>query len=248
MPGSKIIGIIPARYNSSRFEGKPLALINKIPMIKRTYQQVEKCKKLNKIIVATDDKKIEEYCNLENIPVIMTSNTSLTGTDRLAEIAKKLDYDLYINIQGDEPVIDPLAIDEIIDIHNKYKEYHVYNLYKVISDKNEINSSTIVKVVVNQNEEAMYMSRLPIPYSNSNLESIYKQHIPIYGFTKKALQVFSQRGKTINEVFEDVELLRFIDLGYKVKMKETYVDSISVDIPSDIKKVENFLDKKLQIK
>ncbi|MGB5920010.1 3-deoxy-manno-octulosonate cytidylyltransferase [Arcobacter sp.] len=245
MPGKKILGVIPARYKSSRFEGKPLALINNIPMIKRTYTQAKKSSKLTDLIVATDDIKIENYCKEENIPTIMTSDLCLTGTDRLAEVAKQLDYDLYVNIQGDEPIIDPLAIDQIVNLYLTNKDYMVYNLYKIITDMKQINRNTIIKVIVNEKDETMYMSRLPIPYSNTKLDSTFKQQIPVYGFTRKALSIFNAQVKTINEQYEDIELLRFLDLGYKIKMIETFVDSISVDVPEDIIKVENFLNRNL---
>ena len=239
---TKILGVIPARYKSTRFPGKPLALIDGIPMIKRTYIQAQKSELLNDLIVATDDERIVNYCESENIPVIITSENCLTGTDRLAEVAESLDYDLYINIQGDEPVIDPEAISKIVNMYNNHgNKYMVYNLYKVITDMDEVNSHTIIKVIVNEADEVMYMSRLAVPFSNSSLVQNFRQQIPVYGFAKEALSIFSKYTKTINEKFEDVELLRFIDLGYKIKMKETNVNSIAVDIPEDIKKVEAFL-------
>lgn len=245
MVNKKILGVIPARYKSTRFEGKPLALINGIPMIKRTYNQAIKSTLLDDLVVATDDKKIFDYCISENMKVCMTASTCLTGTDRLAEVANEYDADLYVNIQGDEPVIDPTSIEQIVKLFKENSEdYMVYNLYKIINDECEINSQTIIKVIVNENNDVMYMSRLPVPYSNSSLKQKFRQQIPVYGFTKKALKIFSQYQKTINEQFEDVELLRFIDLGYKIKMAETKVDSIAVDVPSDIQKVENFLNAK----
>ena len=236
------LGVIPARYKSSRFEGKPLALIDGIPMIKRTYLQVCDSDFLDEVVVATEDSRIYEYCESEGIPVVMTSSDCLTGTDRLAEVAKMKRASLYVNIQGDEPVIDPDSIKQVVNLyHNNEGEYEVFNLYKIIDDIDEINSNTIVKVIVNENDELMYMSRLPIPYSNSDLASVYRQQIPVYGFSTKALDLFSSYKKTINEKYEDVEILRFSDLGYKVKMAETKVDSIAVDVPSDIHKVEQFL-------
>ena len=242
---TKILGVIPARYKSTRFEGKPLTLINGIPMIKRTYTQAKKSELLDELVVATEDTRIVEYCQSEGIPVIMTSDNCLTGTDRLAEVSKKMDFDLYVNIQGDEPVIDPNAISQIVDIYHQYgNEYMVYNLYKIIDDMDEVNSRTIVKVIVNEHDEVMYMSRLPVPFSNSGLVQQFKQQIPVYGFTKDALSIFSNHKKTINEQYEDVELLRFVDLGYKIRMSETKVDSIAVDVPEDVKKVERFLDQK----
>ena len=242
--GLKIIGVIPARYKSSRFEGKPLCLIKGIPMIKRTYLQASKSKLLDKLVVATDSKKIAEYCKNENIPVVMTSEKCLTGTDRIAEVAKNEYYDLYVNIQGDEPVIDPKSIDEIVEEFNKYEdEYIAYNLYKKIDYLNEINSNTIIKVITNEKDELLYMSRLPVPFNKSKEKPTFKKQVCVYGFTEKALRLFASRDKTLNEKFEDIEILRFLDMGYKVKMKETKVDSIAVDIPDDIRKVEEFLDK-----
>ena len=238
----KTIGVIPARYKSSRFEGKPLCLINGIPMIKRTYLQAKKSKLLDKLVVATDDKRIEKFCKRENIPVVLTSKECLTGTDRIAEVAKKEFFDLYVNIQGDEPVIDPKSIDEVVSEYKKYGDkYIAYNLYKIIDNKDEIKSNTIIKVITNEKDELMYMSRLPIPYNKSNKNVKYKKQVCVYGFTKTALEIFNKNIKTLNEQFEDIEILRFIDMGYKVKMKETFVDSIAVDIVEDIKKVEDYL-------
>jgi 3-deoxy-D-manno-octulosonate cytidylyltransferase len=239
----KILGVIPARYKSSRFPAKPLCLIKDIPMIKRTYLQAKKSKLLDDLVVATDDIKIATYCKSENIPVVMTSNECLTGTDRIAEVSKKKFYDLYVNIQGDEPVIDPKSIDEIVAEYKKYGDkYIAYNLYKIINTKEDISRNTIIKVIVNEKDELMYMSRLGVPFSKSLDKPKFKKQVCVYGFTKKALKVFSERNKTINEQYEDIEILRFLDMGYNVKMKETFVDSIAVDVPDDVAKVEQFLD------
>ncbi len=240
----KILGVIPARYNSSRFQGKPLTLINNVPMIKRTFDSVKKSKLLDKLIVATDDLKIKKYCDKEDIPVVMTSNKHLTGTDRIAEVAQKEHYDLYINIQGDEPVIDCKAINQIVEEYKKNSQfYNVFNLYKKIKSKDEVSSSAIIKVIVNHNDELMYMSRSSIPFNKSSKRSIYNKQVCIYGFTKKALLLFANRDKSHNEQFEDIEILRFLDLGLPVKMLQTSYNSISVDVPSDVKKVEDFLNK-----
>jgi len=240
----KIMGVIPARYNSSRFQGKPLCLINGIPMIKRTYEQVKGSKLLDKLVVATDSVKIQNYCKQEDIPVVMTSEKHQTGTDRLVEVAQIEDFDLYINIQGDEPVIDYKSIDQIVCEYKINRDaYDVYNLYKRIDDIEEIESSSIIKIVVNKDDELIYMSRHPIPFNKSKDQAEYNKQVCVYGFTKKALNIFSNRDKTHNERFEDIELLRFLDLGCKVKMAETKVDSIAVDTPEDVKKVEDFLNR-----
>lgn len=249
VPGNdiKVLCIIPARYRSTRFPGKPLVKINGIPMIKRTYQQAAKSTAVSSLVVATEDKRIFDYCVSEDLNVVMTSDDCLTGTDRLAEVVQKPgyeDYDLYFNVQGDEPIIDPIVIDQIINEYKQYGDkYIAYNLYKVIDDQDEISSNTIIKVIVNENDELMYMSRLPVPYSKSELPSIHKMQIPVYGYTAKALEVFSKHQKTVNEQFEDIELLRFVDLGYKLKMAETKATSIAVDVPGDVLKVEKQLVK-----
>lgn len=240
----KILGIIPARFNSSRFQGKPLTLINNVPMIKRTFDSVKKSKLLDKLIVATDDLKIKKYCNKEDIPVVMTSDKHLTGTDRIAEVAQKEYYDLYINIQGDEPIIDYKVINQIVEEYKKNSQfYDVFNLYKKIKSKDEVSSSSIIKVIVNHNDELMYMSRSSIPFNKSSKKSTYNKQVCIYGFTNKALSLFASRDKSHNEQFEDIEILRFLDLGFPVKMLETSYNSIAVDVPGDVKKVEDFLNK-----
>lgn len=240
----KIIGVIPARYKSSRFRGKPLCMIKNIPMIKRTYNQAKKSKLLDKLVVATDSEEIKNYCEEENIPVVMTSEDCLTGTDRIAEVSQTEHFELYVNIQGDEPVIDPKSIDEVVEEFQKFGDNYVaYNLYKTIEDEREINSNTIIKVIVNEKDELMYMSRLGIPFNKSDKNAVYKKQVCVYGFTKEALKIFASRPKTLNEQYEDIEILRFVDMGYKVKMRETKVDSIAVDIPEDVKKVEKFLDE-----
>jgi len=133
-------------------------------------------------------------------------------------------------------------------LHSDYKKYTntygVYALYKEIDDPLEVDSDTIIKVVISEANELIYMSRHPVPFNKSSNQATYNKQVCVYGFTKKALSTFSERSKTRNEKFEDIELLRFLDLGYKVKMIETIVDSIAVDVPKDVKKVENFLNKK----
>ena len=241
----RILGVIPARYKSSRFEGKPLCLIRDIPMIKRTYTQAKHSRLLTDLVVATDSTKIEAFCLSENIPVVMTSASCLTGTDRLAEVASMYPADLYVNIQGDEPVIDYRAIDEVVAEFREYgQQYVAYNLYKELEEQDEVQSDTIIKVIVNEQDELLYMSRLPIPFNKSNSAPTFKKQVCVYGFTKQALELFSGREKTLNELHEDIEILRFIDMGYKVKMSRTTLDSIAVDVPDDVKKVEAYLDAK----
>jgi len=238
----KVLGVIPARYKSSRFEGKPLACINGIPMIKRTFDQVKSSEYLDYVCVATDDDQIFSFCQENNVPVVMTDPKHPTGTDRVAEVANKLDYDLYVNIQGDEPVIDPKAIQEVVETFRKNRhKCDVYGMYKKIESKEEIDSNSIIKTVVNEKRDLVYMSRYAIPFNKSSENPVFYKQVCVYGFSAKALSYFAKSKKTINEKYEDIELLRFVDLGIKVKMIKTSVSSIAVDYPDDIKKVEEFL-------
>ena len=240
----KILGVIPARYNSKRLPGKPLREILGIPMIERTYKQSIKSKKLNDILVATDDERILNFCQNNMIPCELTNINSLTGTDRVREISTKIDADFYVNIQGDEPIIDPKAIDTIIDGFYENPGYEIYNLFKKIDDEEIIQSNTIIKTIINENNELVYMSRYPIPFNNSSDKLPYKlQQIPIYGFTKNALNIFSSSKKSLNEKYEDIEILRFLDKGLKVKMLETDATCISVDTEQDIIRVEKYLNQ-----
>ena len=237
----KIIIVIPARYKSSRFPGKPLAKIAGISMIERVYNN---CKLGfdEEIIVATDDSRIINHCNQNNISVILTSKNCLTGTDRVAEVSKKLDADVYINIQGDEPLFNPddikLFIQSIKSL--KYK-YNIYAGYTPITDSNDYYSNQIPKMLISQKNELIYTSRSPVPANKegSFVESF--RQVCIYGYTKKALLNYNENKKTPIESIEDLELLRFIELDYKIKMIMLSSASISVDNPEDIIKVEKKL-------
>lgn len=241
----RICGVIPARYESSRFEGKPLAEIAGVPMLKRTYDRAKQSALLDELLVATDDERIAAYCEREGLGCIMTSKECLTGTDRVAEVMRNTDFDLYVNIQGDEPVIDPRTIDQVVEAYRTHRdEYIAYNLYKKVEPDEEPESPTVIKVIVNEKNELMYMSRHPVPFEKGVNKKGYLKQVCVYGFTRKALEVFSSSGKAPVEMSEDIEILRFLEKGYKVGMVETTFDSIAVDVPEDISRVENWLSKK----
>ena len=241
----RVLGVIPARYRSTRFKGKPLVKIKGIPMLLRTWNQVKGVAELDKLVVATDDERIRAFCESEGLSVVMTSPDCLTGTDRLAEVARILDYDLYVNIQGDEPVVSPETVSVIVNAFRQHGEQFIaYNLYREVGPNEMAESDTMIKVVVNENNELMYMSRHPIPFSKSGSAPVILKQVCVYGFTRRALDIFSQRSKTCNERFEDIEILRFLDLGYRVKMMKTDCDSIAVDRPEDVTKVEQFLEER----
>ena len=231
--------VIPARYKSTRFPGKPLAKIKGIPMLKRTYMQCLKATNKNNIIIATEDLKIKNYCLENKMPVLMTSKKCLTGTDRIAEIAKKKKFDFYVNVQGDEPIFNPIDIKNLIK--NMYKNPNaVLTGFCTIKEKKLFESKNIPKVIIGKKNELLYMSRKPIPNNglNKKLNIFPLRQVCAYSFPRKFLLKFPQKNKTYLEKLEDIEILRFLELGIPVKMVKMSSKSIAVDIPSDILKVE----------
>ena len=237
----KMIIIIPARYNSTRFPGKPLKKINGIPMIKRVYNQCLKGFE-GEIVVATDDESIDNYCKTNNIDSIITSYNCITGTDRVYEAALNYDIDLVINIQGDEPLFNPKDIKKFTSEVNRLSpEYEVFAGYTDINNEEDYFSNQIPKMLINKESELLYTSRSPVPGNKSNkFKNSYKQ-VCIYAYTLSALKHFCSQEKTPIEEIEDLELLRFLENGIKVKMIKLSNSSISVDNPEDLKKVEQIL-------
>ena len=237
----KYIIVIPARFKSKRLPGKPLANIGGLPMIVRTYNQCKKVVSKNKIIVATDSLKIKNVCNEYNIKSIITSNKCLTGTDRVAEVAKKIKCNFYINVQGDEPFFNPNDLKILIKEAEK-KPNEVINGYTEIKNKKLFFSSSIPKVVFDKNGYLLYMSRGPIP-SNKALEfrKAWRQ-VCAYSFPRKALIDFTKtKNKTPIELLEDIEILRFLENGYKVKMIKMSNKSLAVDNNEDLEKAKIYL-------
>ncbi len=235
--------IIPARYKSSRFPGKPLTLLKGKSMIKHVYDQCLKAVPKDSIYVATEDRRIADHCKKNNIQFIMTSDECLTGTDRLCEVSKLIEADYYINIQGDEPLFNPIDIQSLIQEISKQKNlYDVYCGYCSIDNEDTFFSLNMPKVIFNKRKELIYISRAPIPSNKKNEFKNGFRQVCGYAFSKKSLEIFDIKSKTYFESIEDIELLRFLELGVKVKMVEMSKKSIPVDIKEDIKKVLFFLD------
>lgn len=240
----KILGVIPARYKSSRFEGKPLADICGKPMIWWVYQQAIKAKELSEVYVATDDLQIFKTCEELGLRVIMTSETHSTGTDRVGEVATKIKADVYVNIQGDEPLIHPETISEAIEpFANNKEDIFVTNMMTKIQKSYEIIDNTVPKVVVNSSGRGIYLSRLPIPYPKGDAAPYYKQ-VCVYGFTPEALHFYSNTPRGSVERAEDIEILRFIENGYTVQFLETMHDTIAVDTKSDLERVRKIINSR----
>lgn len=243
----KVIGVIPARYKSSRFPGKPLANICGKPMIWWVYQQCLKVNKLDKIYVATDDERIKKTCEKFSMNVIMTSSEHKTGSDRVGEVAAKIEGDLFINIQGDEPLIDPREIEEVIDIFED-ESVEFGSLRIKITDPEEIAAYSTVKVVVDRNSDALYFSRNVIPSNKKDgpIARVFR-HVGIYAYKKEFLLKFVSMPQTELELGEGIEPLRAMENGYKIRVKETEYTSIGVDYPEHIKLVEDIIKKRNEV-
>lgn len=216
-------------------------MIQGITMLERTYLQC--CKALdNKFIyVATDDERIEKFCKQKNINTIFTSRDCLTGTDRVAEVAKTLDFDIFLNVQGDEPIFNPDDITTLINESLKHPETIICGYTEIKKDEQYLNNQ-IPKVIFDKNNNLLYMSRSPIPGSKKNqLKKAYRQ-VCAYSFPKDKLEIFGkEKKKSFFEDIEDLEILRFLENGIPVKMLEMSDKSISVDNPEDIHEVEKIL-------
>jgi len=249
----KIVAIIPARYSSSRFHGKVLADINGKPMIQWVYEKASQSKIINEVIVATDDervyKKVKEFSGY----VVMTSPHHRCGTERLSEVAKEKDWDLIVNVQGDEPLLEPDMIDQAVHPFLEGKEsIHISTLKSKIKKKREVFDPNVVKVVTDLNDFAIYFSRAPIPFnkgkwkdiSNSKkyfIPGLHFKHIGLYVYKRETLLEFSSLPFTPLEEFEGLEQLRALENGFRIKVPTTNYNSISVDTPEDLSMIREIL-------
>ena len=226
--------VIPARLNSGRLGRKPLADICGKPMILHTYERALEATSKDNIFVATDSHEIMGVCQNADVNCVMTSKNCLTGTDRIAEFSVKVKANLYVNLQGDEPIMDSANIVKLIDIGLQEPDV-IINGWASIHKKKEYLSRTIPKVIIKENGDLMYMSRSPIPGNKSNKFIEAKKQICVYSFPLKALQFFVQNPhKSPVEKIEDIEILRFLEMGWRIKMIEMSGDSVAVDTPQDL--------------
>jgi 3-deoxy-manno-octulosonate cytidylyltransferase (CMP-KDO synthetase) len=238
----KILGIIPARFNSSRFPGKPLIDINGKSMIQRVYEQVTFANTLDKVVVATDDVRIQSHVNTFTDAVVMTSSHHLNGTERCNEVAAKMvdSYDFIINIQGDEPFINPLQIDQLAEIYQNKPTVQIATLIKKVDQWEVLENSSVVKVVTDINGKALYFSRSVIPFQRNRERSewirhtdFYK-HVGIYGYTPQVLAEIVQLPPGRLEQTESLEQLRWLENGYGIYCGITPYESKSIDTPEDL--------------
>ena len=238
----KIIGLIPSRLKSTRLKEKPLLKLAKLPMIIHTYRRALISKLLDDVIICCDDKKIKKICKKYNAKCIMTSKKHLNGTERIAEAYLKLrkKYDLIVDIQGDEPLIDPKNIDEVVKFHKKNLDSDII-LPTLVSTKRS--SKNIVKVLVNNKKDVMYLSRFNLPFNFKKKNNFFLKHLSIISFKPEKLVKFYNSKPTFAEKIEGVELLRALELGMKIKTTILKGDSFSVDIKEQYIKAKKYIFK-----
>ncbi len=264
----KAVVVIPARFDSTRFPGKPLATLKGKFIIQHVYEQVSSAKLIDTVFVATDDKRVFDAVISFRGRAIMTSSSHICGTDRIAEAARDLDCNIVVNVQGDEPFIRPEMVDDAVSLLMEDSKASMSTLAKKISGVDEILSPNVVKVIMDNEGFALYFSRSPIPYyrdewqiqrtehprqntegvstfelriPNPGLRPFYcYKHIGIYGFRKDALMSFSSMKKSRLELVEKLEQLRALAAGLKIKVKETQYDTFGIDTVEDLRKAEEW--------
>jgi 3-deoxy-manno-octulosonate cytidylyltransferase (CMP-KDO synthetase) len=236
----KTICVIPARYGSTRFPGKPLAVICGKPLIQRVYDQVKKAVSAGNIVIATDDDRIFKAASKFCRQVVMTSPGCPSGTDRVAEAVRKIECDVVVNVQGDEPVVSPLTIKKLIRVMELNKDVVMATPVRKFKSMDEINSDNSAKVVIDKDENALFFSRYLRP---GTLNAPVFKHIGLYAYRKEFLLKLVRMPVSKLEKFERLEQLRVLENGYKIRTVLVNSDSVPVDVPEDIKKVELILSK-----
>ncbi|RZL44533.1 MAG: 3-deoxy-manno-octulosonate cytidylyltransferase [Pedobacter sp.] len=248
LENQKIIGIIPARYASTRFPGKPLVDIAGKTMIQRVYEQASKAQSLSKVVIATDDERIAEEVKRFGGEYVFTSSNHQSGTDRCAEVIERLpDFDIVINIQGDEPFIEPAQIDLLTSCFNEEK-VQLATLIKPIQSQESIYNPNSPKVVIDINGRAMYFSRSPIPFIRNGEPGVWAEkhqfykHIGIYGYRTESLKAITKLPPSSLELAESLEQLRWIENGFYIQTKVTDLETVAIDTPEDLLKLNKLLE------
>jgi 3-deoxy-manno-octulosonate cytidylyltransferase (CMP-KDO synthetase) len=243
VPPLNIVAVIPARYASTRLPGKALADLDGRSMIEHVYRRASASKVVSQVIVATDDLRIATRVNEFGGRVRLTKATHETGTDRLAEVAATLDADIIVNVQGDEPLIDPQAIGELVAPFTTDSTVQMTTLYRRIHDTSELNNPNVTKVVLDRGGFALYFSRSPIPHlrdPRGGWPPLYR-HIGLYAYRRSALLVLAALEPTPLERAEALEQLRALEHGIRIKAVETRYESFEVNTPEDLEQVRRLL-------
>ncbi len=241
-PPRKVAAIIPARYASSRFPGKALADLEGVPMICHVYQRAAKARLVDEVYVATDDERIVKAIDNISGKAVMTRSDHASGTDRLVEAISHTDADLIVNVQGDEPVIHPEMIDQAIEPFHTEPDIIMTTLKKQIDSRQELLNPNVVKVVTDHRGDALYFSRLPIPFHREEgCSQIHYKHIGLYVYRRNFLESFSQLESGLLEQAEHLEQLRVLENGHSIRVIETNHHTIGVDTPEDLEKARQWL-------
>jgi 3-deoxy-manno-octulosonate cytidylyltransferase (CMP-KDO synthetase) len=242
----KILGVIPARFGSTRFPGKALALLSSKTVLQHVYERARQSRYLTGVIVATDDQRVYEAARSFGAPVRMTRADHLSGTDRVAEVASAEEAAVVVNIQGDEPLIDPAAIDAAILPLFHDSGVVMATLKKKIEDPREITDPNVVKVVTNHAGDAIYFSRCAIPFAREEGGAWFK-HIGLYVYERDFLLAYSQLPVGPLERAERLEQLRALENGYPIRVIETEYESLGVDTPEDLERVSRLFEASIMV-
>lgn len=237
MKKDSVIGVIPVRYNSSRLPGKPFIPIQGKPLLQRVYQRASGSKYLDKVMVATDDRRIANLVSGFGGEAVLTSSKPRSGTDRVAEAVKNSNHDIVLNIQGDEPFLKPEMLDELIGYMRKNKNVLMGTLAMRVKDRDFFENPNRVKVVMDKNGDALYFSRFPIPFNKDGKRNKIEhfEHIGVYAFRKNFLEKCARMKQTPLEKSESLEQLRILENGYRIKVMLTRHGSKSINSIMDLK-------------
>ena len=246
MSPSKVIVVIPARFGSTRLPGKPLISLAGKPMIQRVYERAKLAKHANRVIVATDDERVVKAVEAFGGEARMTRSEHRTGTERVAEVAAREEGDVFINVQGDEPLLDPNAIDVAVNSLLAEPQASISTVATPIKTPGDIMDPNVVKAVLDFDGNAIYFSRAPIPWvrdTASKIQVRHLKHLGLYVFEREALLEYPTLPQGELERIEQLEQLRWMENGWKIRVAEVECDAISVDVPEDVARVEKLLQK-----
>jgi 3-deoxy-manno-octulosonate cytidylyltransferase (CMP-KDO synthetase) len=244
---SLAIAVIPARYASTRLPGKPLVALAGKPMIERVWERVRRAQKISRVIVATDDERIMQAVAAFGGEAVMTRAEHRSGTERVAEVAAiavRGEEGIFVNVQGDEPLIEPDAVDAVVEAIESGEEVSIATLAVPIAKPADIMDPNVVKVVLDFDDNALYFSRAPVPWvrdRDAPVHARHLKHLGLYAFRRAALLDFPTLPLGDLERIEQLEQLRWMENGYKIRVAETPHDSVSVDVPEDVARVEQLL-------
>jgi 3-deoxy-manno-octulosonate cytidylyltransferase (CMP-KDO synthetase) len=238
------VGVIPARWASTRFPGKVLADLNGKPVIQYVWQQAKKAMHLDEVVIACDDQRVCDVCTRFGAKAVMTSPDHASGTDRIAEAVTEIAADIVVNIQGDEPMIDPRVIDALVQALKDEEDVPMATVVKRITDPAQIGNPNVVKVVIDKKGAALYFSRHAIPFNRDGRTpdgGKYFKHLGIYAYRKEFLTGFHALPHSSLEQIEKLEQLRVLEAGYRIQTIETDVETIGIDTPEDLERAVRLL-------